>query len=246
MDEPGVQVTYPRRRLIRGVLRTLAIAAFAVLADFRIEGREHFPERGPLLVVANHFSYIDPVAVIRVVPWPMEFVGGFRRPNAPPIVNFIPSLWGFYPLFRGTGARDALHAAQAILRRDGVIGIFPEGTSAAAVLRSPRPGAAFLAAQTGAQILPLALDGMVDIFPSLRRGRRARATVRVGEPFGPFTAEGRGRERRHHLEEIGHQIMQHIADLLPASRHGRYSDDPALRAAAEEIESYPWDHAPES
>ncbi|MCK4356524.1 hypothetical protein KAW44_05520, partial [Candidatus Bipolaricaulota bacterium] len=111
--------------------------------------------------------------------------------------------------------------------------------------RPPRPGTAFLAVRTGARILPLGFDGLLDIFPSLRRGRRARVTVRIGKPFGPFQATGQGRERRTQLEEIGHTIMRNIAELIPPERRGHYSDDPAIRAAARGTEVYPWENSKE-
>ena len=105
MEKSNHVVQYPRRRLLRAVLRRVAQAAFAVLADLRVVGRENIPERGPLLVVANHFSYIDPVAMVRTARWPIEFIGGFRMPNAPAWTALIPKLWGYLPVFRGTGSR---------------------------------------------------------------------------------------------------------------------------------------------
>jgi 1-acyl-sn-glycerol-3-phosphate acyltransferase len=231
---------YPRRRIVRSVLRRMAAAAFAVLTDWHVIGRENLPKEGPLLVVGNHFSFIDPVAMIRAVPWPLEFVGGFRNPSAPPVVTWIPHIWGRYHLFRGTGRRDALRGAELVLAQKGVLGIFPEGGSWAAVLRPPRPGTAFLAVRSGAQILPMGFDGFIDVFPRLREGRRAKVTVRIGKPFGPFSAMGRGRKRRRQLDEVGHKIMSHIAELLPPERRGWYSDDPAIREAAKGTEIYPW------
>jgi len=75
------------------------------------------------------------------------------------------------------------------------LGIFPEGGNWATVLRFARPGTAYLAAQTGARILPIGLSGLNDIFP-LKFGKRPRVVFRIGKPFGPFRVEGRGRERR--------------------------------------------------
>ena len=183
--------------------------------------------------------------MIRATPWPLEFVGGFDNPSAPPVVTWIPKVWGRYPVFRGTGSRYALRGAEAVMAQEGVLGIFPEGGSWAAVLRPPRPGAAFLAARTNARMLPMGFDGLIDVFPRLRKGRRARVTVRIGKPFGPFAATGRGRERRRQLEEIGHKIMRRIAELIPPERHGYYSDDPAIRDAAKGTEIYPWADAVE-
>jgi len=236
---------YPRRRLIRAMLKRLAAAALALLTDLHIEGQENLPPHGPLLVVANHFSYIDPVATVRVAPWPIEFVGGFQMPNAPPIVRWIPKLWGYYPVFRGAYSGRALRAAEAVLAQKGVLAIFPEAGNWATVLRPARPGAAFLAVRTGAPLLPMGYDGLTEVFARLRRGKRARVTLRIGQPFGPFQAEGKGRQRRQLLDEIGHEIMRRIAGLLPPERRGHYSDDPAVRAAAQGTEIYPWDTAPE-
>jgi 1-acyl-sn-glycerol-3-phosphate acyltransferase len=245
MKETDPKFPYPRRRLVRAVLQRLSRVAFAALTDLQIIGQENFPEAGPLLVVANHFSFIDPVATVRVAPWPLEFVGGFQMPNAPASVTWIPKVWGYYPVFRGTGSRYALRAAEAVLAQGGVLGIFPEAGSWATVLRPPRPGAAFLAVRTGARILPMGFDGLPNVFPRLRRGRRARVTVRIGKLFGPFRATGRGRPRRQQLEEIGHEIMRRVAELIPPERRGHYSNDPAIRAAAQGTEVYPWADAPE-
>jgi len=79
----------------------------------------------------------------------------------------------------------------------------------------------------------------------LKQGRRARATVRIGKPIGPFTVSGRGRKRRRQLDEIGHEIMRCIAELIPPEKRGLYSDDPAIREAAKGTEIYPWEKEPE-
>jgi 1-acyl-sn-glycerol-3-phosphate acyltransferase len=245
MGRVDPEFPYPRRRLIRSLLQPLAHMALAVLTDLKIVGRENLPEAGPLLVVANHFSFIDPVAMVGAAPWPLEFVGGFQMPNAPASVTWIPKLWGYYPVYRGSVSRDALRASEAVLAQGGVLGIFPEAGNWATVLRPPRPGAAFLAVRTGARLVPMGFDGLTDVFPRLRRGRRARVTLRIGRPFGPFCATGRGRARRQQLEAIGHEIMGRIAELIPSERRGHYSDDPAIRAAAQGSEIYPWDDVPE-
>ena len=236
---------YPRRRVLRGLLRQVTQVLFAGLMDLQIVGQENLPKNGPLLVVANHFSFIDPVAMVRLAPWPIEFIGGFRMPNAPAWTALIPKIWGYYPIYRGTASRDGLRAAEAVLAQGGVLGIFPEAGNWATVLRPARPGAAFLASRTGAPILPMGFHGLLDVFPRLRDRRRARVTLRIGKPFGPFHVTGRGRARRQQLEEIGHEIMGRIAELIPPERRGHYSDDPAIRAAAQGTEVYPWDDAPD-
>jgi 1-acyl-sn-glycerol-3-phosphate acyltransferase len=234
-------IKYPRRVVIRRFLKLLARAAFGILADLRIEGQENLPESGPLLVIGNHFSFIDPVAVLRAVPYPIEFVGGAEFPHAPGLVKSLPSWWGYYPVFRGTGSRFALRAAEEILRQNGVLCIMPEGGSWAEVLRPARPGAAFLASQTGAKVLPLGIYGLNDIFP-IRLGHRPKAVVRIGKPVGPFIASGKGRARREQLDQIGVELMKSIAAQLPDKYRGFLADDPNIRQAAAGSEVYPWEN----
>jgi len=240
-----IKVDYPRRRVWRGFLRQVVRALFAILADVQVVGEENLPDEGPLLVVANHFSFIDPVAVIAATPWPLEFIGGFRMPNAPTWTTWLPQLWGYLPVYRGTTSVDALRMAEHVLKQDGILGIFPEAGSWADVLRPARPGTAFLAARTEARILPIGLSGLNDVFPALGEGRRARVTLRIGKPFGPFKAGGRGRERRRKLDRIGDSIMNHIAELIPPEKRGLYSEDKTLREAAEKVADYPWADKPD-
>ena len=90
-------IHYPRRRVIRAILKTGIGAAFSVLAKFEIEGRENIPTKGPLLVVGNHFHFLDPVVMIHIAPWPIEFVGGAQTPNAPGTVGWLSKAFGVIP-----------------------------------------------------------------------------------------------------------------------------------------------------
>ena len=233
-------IKYPRRIFMRGLLKFLAKASLSLLSDFRIEGEENLPASGPLLVIANHFSFIDPVALLSSLPYSIEFVGGAGFPHAPKLVQFIPQLWGYYPVFRGTGSRYALRAAEEILNQNGVLGIMPEGGSWAEVLRPARPGAAYLASQTGAKVLPLGIYGLNSIFP-IQLGKRLPTVVKIGKPVGPFTTTGRGRERREQLDQIGLELMKAIASQLPDHYRGFLANDPDIREAALGTEEYPWD-----
>jgi 1-acyl-sn-glycerol-3-phosphate acyltransferase len=227
------------------VLRGLIRLAFALLAQLTIEGEENIPEAGPLLVVANHFHFTDPVAVIRAMPWPLEFIGGFRMPNAPTGVKWLTKAWGTHRVHREGSSRAALAAAEEVLKARGVLGIFPEGGSWASVLRRPRPGTAYLATRTGSRVLPIGIDGLTELFPSLLRFRRARVTVRIGRPIGPFDSVERGRAGRKEIERVGETIMCRIAELIPPERRGVYSEDPKLQEAAAAM-AYPWERRKET
>ncbi len=226
-----------KRRPLRRFLQWLSKVAFWLLTDLEIEGEENFPSSGPLLMVGNHFSMVDVAAFVRVAPYPIEFIGGAVTPNTPPIMTLIPRMWGILPVFRGTGSHFALREAEKVLKKNGVVAIFPEGGSHARQLRPARPGTAFLAAHSKARILPVGLIGTDKVFEHLGRLKKARVIIRVGKPFGPFEVTGRGRERREQLDEISDNIMREIAALLPENKHGYLSDDPELR---KEAAAYPY------
>lgn len=231
------RLPYPRRRISRFLLRILARIAFFVLGRLNVEGRENLPKSGPIILVANHFHFSDPVAMLVATSRQVEFVGGFRFPNAPAIVKFLPHLWGYFPVFRGAYSRKGLEAAKGVLQQDGVLGIFPEGGAWAQVLRPARPGAAFLAVETGAVIVPIGLTGFTDLFKTWR----PRLTITIGKPFGPFETEHSGKQRREELNRIGGDIMQQIAQLLPEESRGLYSEDQALVDQAQEVSSFPFE-----
>jgi len=238
-------IRYPRRRVIRAILKTGIGAAFLILANFEIEGRENIPSKGPLLVAANHFHFLDPLALIHTAPWPIEFIGGAQTPNAPSTVGWLSKAFGVIPTYRGTGSRETLQSAEEILKQKGVLAIFPEGGSWAQVLRPARPGTAFLTWRTKAQILPVGLDGFLGFFQRVKLGHRAHVKVKFGKPFGPVAASDGSRPGREELDEIGHDIMRQISYLLPAERQGFYSPDSAIREAALGTEIYPWANSTE-
>ena len=111
------QFTSSGRKIVRKILHFLARPAFALVSKLEINGVENLPQSGPLLMVGNHFSFVDPACFVRIAPPSLEFVGGADTPHAPVVTRIIPLLWGYHPLYRGTGAKDSLRAAEEILAR---------------------------------------------------------------------------------------------------------------------------------
>lgn len=233
-------IDYPRRLIPRTLLKGLIHAAFHTLTDFQVIGRERVPDHGPVILAGNHFSYADSVAMLEIAPPTIEMFAGSNPAFTPAWAKLLPRLWGVLYVYRGTGSRKALRAAESVLKQGGYFGIFPEGGAWAEMLRPARPGTAYLAARTGAPVLPVAFTGFRDVFP-LRLRDQAEVTIRVGNLIGPFETTGRGRERRRQLDEIGDTIMRSIAELLPDELRGMYSSDSKIREKAREVSDYPWD-----
>ena len=139
---------YPRRKVIRTAIHHLTKLFLILSHIMKLLEPKTSLKSGPLLVVANHFNFLDPVALVSSVPWPVEFVGGFRTPNAPAAISWLRETWGYYPVFRGTGSTLAFRATDAVLAQNGMMAIFPEGSSSAGLLRPARPGVAYMASRS--------------------------------------------------------------------------------------------------
>jgi len=236
------EIKYPRRLLIRSILKGLISAVLHTFSDFEVIGAENIPEKGPLILTANHFSFADSIAILHIAPASIEMFSGANPAFTPWWGKLLPRLWGVLYVYRGTGSRQAIRDAESILKQNGFFGIFPEGGAWAEMIRPARPGAAYLAAKTGAPILPVGFTGFNEVLP-IRFRNQSKVTIRVGKPYQPAPVTGRGRERREQLDALGDQFMKEIADLIPDHLRGKFSSNPAVREKAKEVEDYPWENA---
>ena len=217
---------YPRNRTRRGILRAGIVAATWLLLNYRLEGKENLPKGGPLLIVGNHFHFLDTIIPIKVTKYPLEYIGDAEMPMAPGIVKFFPKVWSTLTIMQGTANLAAMRAAEAILEQKGTLVIFPEGHVHNPPLGSPLPGAAFLALRLGVPIIPIGTysEDDWDIFGTItKKHRRARVVTRIGKPFGPLaTVDPNCIPGREDVKRAGHEIMEQIARMLPEPVRGPY------------------------
>jgi len=232
-------IKVPRRLAIRSVLKGLISLALHTFSDFEVIGQENIPEKGPLIVTGNHFSFADSIAMLHIAPPSIEMFSGANPAFTPAWAKLLPRLWGVLYVYRGTGSRQAIRDAENVLAQDGFFGIFPEGGAWAEMIRPARPWAAYLASRTGARVLPVGFTGFNTVLP-LRLRNQSKVTIRIGKPYGPLKISGRGKDRREQLDALGDRIMKEIALLLPDHLRGKFSSDPAVRELAQEVADYPW------
>ncbi|MEL7645018.1 MAG: lysophospholipid acyltransferase family protein [Anaerolineaceae bacterium] len=227
LNEYILKYPYPRRRIIRNVLRGAIKLAASVITDYRIEGQENLPKQGPLLIVGNHFHFLDSIGPIHCTDYPLEFINDTIMPNAPATMKFLPGLWGTLKILQGSANLEAMRASEAVLAQGGVLAIFPEGHVHSLPLDKPLPGASFMALRSGVRILPIGTysEDEWDLFGALtRKKRRARIISRIGKPFGPLAPGDLDKiPGREEVKAAGWEIMSHIADLLPAHARGIYA-----------------------
>ncbi|RME13989.1 MAG: 1-acyl-sn-glycerol-3-phosphate acyltransferase [Ardenticatenia bacterium] len=204
---------------IRGVLRLLFR-----LGNWHVHGVEHVPLGGPLLIVVNHISAFEAplvAATLQIGPIAVLAKAEFAHPLNP--LGWLMRTMDVIFVHRGEVDRHAIKAALRVLRAGGILGLAPEGTrSKTGGLQRGREGAAYLALQSGAPILPVGVWGQERIPQDLLHLRRPTYHVR----FGPvFTLEyDRARPKRQQLAEATDVIMRRIAVLLPPAYRGVYAD----------------------
>lgn len=209
------------------ILKPLVWFLTNLICRYRVSGRENIPQDGPVLLVANHLIWFDPLLLGIIYPrrlWFMPKIEIFRIP----LVGLLCRLTGQIPVHRGESDRAALEKALAYLREGRDVTIFPEGTTARHEgLLAAHTGVAMLALRSGAPILPVAHSGTRRIFVS-RRAWLPRVNVSIGEPYVPQVPTGVSRKAA--LKMVTEDLMLRIARMLPPDVRGEYT------ALAEELE----------
>jgi 1-acyl-sn-glycerol-3-phosphate acyltransferase len=179
-----------------------------------VEGLEHLPADGPVLLAANHDSYWDPIA-IGIAGLPRRQIRALAKSSLWKIKGLRRILDGMgqIPIERGTGDRDAMHRAIEELRAGACVGVFPEGTRSLGRPLRARSGVGRLAeAVPEAHVVCCTVQGTVDIprFP-----RRPRVRVRFFPPEGGGLAPGEA------PSQLPVRLLAEIRSHAPITAAGR-------------------------
>ena len=208
----------------------LTLARPELFPWFRLDiaGVEHIPETGPAILVANHRSYFDPLALAFTFARrgrPVRFLGKKEVFDAP-VVGQLARAMGGIRVDRGSGSDEPLAEAATALAAGELVAVLPEGT----IPRGPaffdpelkgRWGAARLAALSKAPVIPFGLWGTEKVWPRSERVPRMwnvfdapEVTVRAGP-----AVELRYRSANADTK----RIMTAISDLLPPEARAPYT-----------------------
>ncbi|MFI5493840.1 lysophospholipid acyltransferase family protein [Actinoplanes sp. NPDC051859] len=212
-------------RLARAVFVPVTHVAFRPT----VEGREHIPLNGAVILAANHLSFLDSFIIPLMSPRPVAFLAKqeyfTRRGLRGWIDRTTLTAVGAIGVPRGAhrAAQEALETALRVLKDGQAFGIHPEGSrSRDGRLYRGRTGVAWLALASGAPVVPVAVLGTDRVQPvGARFPRPGRVTVRFGEPlrFSPPTGSA-AKARRDATD----QIMDAIAALSGQERAAAYNE----------------------
>ena len=205
---------------IQRLALSLTHPLFFPYAKFDIGGVDNIPATGPAIIVGNHRSYFDPIAMavtIARTDRTVRFLGKKEVFDAP-IVGQIAAAMGGIRVDRGTGSDEPLQAAAEALERGDMVAVMPQGTiPRGKAFFDPklkgRWGAARLAAMTGAPVIPVGLWGTEKVWP---RSARLPNVLNIVDPPTITIRVGPAVPLKHQSPDADtKRIMKALMDLLP-------------------------------
>jgi 1-acyl-sn-glycerol-3-phosphate acyltransferase len=208
-----------RRTLWYVFARVVLAVAVAAWLRPKVTGRRHIPRRGPAILAPVHRSFADFSFTGLLTTRKIFFMTKDELWKSRLLGRIVFSLGGF-PVHREAADRDALRRAQEVLERGQLLVVFPEGTRREGPTIGPLlEGAAFLAARTGAPIIPIGIGGSDVAMPKGRRiPKPVRTRVVVGEPLAPPARTETGRVPRSHIHGTTEALREAIQSVYDEAR----------------------------
>jgi 1-acyl-sn-glycerol-3-phosphate acyltransferase len=175
--------------VIRDAIRAVLEALFRILFTYDCVGEEKVPAEGGAVVSANHPSYLDPILLSLQVKRPIRFMA-WNALFRVPLLGALVRLFGAFPVDTRPGRGGAAYeAAKALVLEGHLVGIFPEGKRSRTgwMEEDLRAGAARLALETGAPLVPATIRGAFRAWPYFRAlPEPAKIHVRYHDPVDPL------------------------------------------------------------
>jgi 1-acyl-sn-glycerol-3-phosphate acyltransferase len=207
--------------LTRGTLAVAEVAVrnlYRMLGGFHVEGVEHIPAEGGVILAPNHLSWADPPAIYMATRRKCWFMANEFLFRIPVLGKLIPIV-GAFPVHRGQVDRDAIRIAEQHLREKDLLCVFPEGgTTVTGTLYPFESGVALLALRNNVPIVPVGITGTDRLLPMEPPHRlhyvRGGVRVRFGKPIHAADVDP-SLPRKERMELLTQQLYHAVAALLP-------------------------------
>jgi 1-acyl-sn-glycerol-3-phosphate acyltransferase len=145
--------------------RALAWILFTLFGPFRVKRRDRFPKEGGILILSNHLSDVDPIAVHLACPRPVYFMAKSELFDMF-LIGRVIRWFKAFPVKRGEPDRTSIKKAVALLKAGHVVCVYPEGELSESTDLLPfKPGIALIVRMAGVPVIPLGLKRTNSILP---------------------------------------------------------------------------------
>lgn len=194
------------KTIIHNVSRVICVFTIWCCYPFRVTGKENVPESGPLLILSNHQSFLDPIFCQVPIRRNFCFVARDTLWQVPVFGAILKWLYAI-PIRRGEADLPAIKTIIETLKTGRAVLIYPEATRTSdGRISEIKPGFSLLSRRSGADVLPMIIDGPFDAWPRTKK----------------FPA-------------VGHQILVSYGKPIPAQRVKEMGDEQFARYITDEM-----------
>ena len=235
-------IKYPRRVVIRGMIRYLIRGLLPFLSQTRISGLEKFPKKGPLIVVGNHTGAMETVLMGAYSPRALEFMGAMEIPWHGWMGTFI-DLYGQIPVYRGYTSKKTLKMGIDLLRQGGLLGLFPEGGFWEPGKQKAQTGAAWLSYMAQSPVLPIGFGDTRGKMAEIFQLKRPSFEMNVGDVLPPVKLD-RSMSKKDALQRAADGIMDAVWELVPEDERKRKESRPENESFSLDIKIFDGNRKP--
>jgi 1-acyl-sn-glycerol-3-phosphate acyltransferase len=211
---------YNNLHMVYYFLRTFISGLSKLAMRCKVEGKSNLPKHSACIVVANHVNLLDSPMLGVSLGRKVYFLAKAELWDSR-IIGWLVGKFGAVAVAKGRINRRAGRTALELLSDGEALIIYPEGKrSENGQLGQAYPGAALLAVKSNVLLVPVGVIGTRQLTGKWWFLRRPKITLKIGQPFTLSASSDKpGKEE---TAQMTHEIMLHIAELLPREYRGEY------------------------
>lgn len=200
-----------KRSLPYNLVKWLCTVFIKIFFPYKLIGGENLKNiQGPCVLCANHISNLDPIYLLVASNRQIHFMAKAELFKFKPLGMLLSSI-GTFAVNRGKGDKKAISEAQDILRNEGVVGIFIEGTrSKTGEFLRPKSGAAVLAYTENVPVLPVCITGAGE---NNRAKLFQKTAISCGKPFLLNHVSQSDKPSISEIRKMSDEVMQRIKQM---------------------------------